>query len=156
MEILTQLLDGLKSTITGMITGKECKKDAGVMLYKTDKDDNNIPVIKNGEQVYVEFPPTQFNLEVDWTGYGDVQKWLTQFVNPQASIRWANKVRPHGLDYMKANQKIKAVDFFVKQIGFGGDPATRALNAVDKMEDVDDIQKLIDKAQAQLKIRKSA
>ncbi len=153
MEILTQLLDGLKSSVTGMITGKECKEtDTGaVALYKVDKNDNSVAVLKNGEQVYVSFPPTQFNLEIDWTGYGDVQKWMTQFVNPQASIRWANKVRPHGLDYMKANQKIKAIDFFVKSIGFGGDPATRALSATDKIDDLDDIDKLIERAQARKK-----
>lgn len=158
MNILEQTLDTLKSNITGMITGKECKEtDTGaVALYKVDKDDNNIPVMKNGEQVYVTFPPTQFNLEIDWTGYGDVSKWMTQFVNPQASIRWANKVRPHGLDYMKSNQKINAVEFFVKSIGFGGDPVTRATNAVDKIDSMDDIQKLIDKAQLRLKQIKSA
>ena len=94
MELLTQTLDTLKSNITGMITGKECDENNGVALYKTDKNDNNIPVLKNGNQVFVEFPPTQFNLEIDWTGYGDIQKWLTQFVNPQASIRWAGRQMP--------------------------------------------------------------
>ncbi len=156
MEILTQSLDTLKSNITGMITGKECKETNGVALYKTDKTGANIPVLKNGEQVYVEFPPTQFDLHIDWTGYGDVQKWLDQFVNPQAAIRWANKCRPNGIDFMKKNQSIKAVDFFVKQIGFGGDPVTRALSATDKIDDVEDIQKLIEKAQLRLKQIKSA
>jgi len=145
--------------ITGSITGKECSEteNGAVKLYKIDKDGNiGEPVTKNGEQVYVEFAPFQFELEIDWTGFGDVAKWLHTFVNPQAAIRWANKVRPHGLEYVKKNQKIKAIDFFVKQIGFGGDPGTRALNAVDKIDSVSDLQKLIEKAQAQLKFRKSA
>lgn len=159
MELLTQTLDGLKSTITGMITGKVCTETqtGAVAHHAINKKGESKPVLnKDGSQQYVEFGPTQFNLEVDWTGYGDVGKWMTQFVNPQASIRWANKVRPHGLDYIKANQKIKAVDFFVKSIGFGGDPATRATSAVDKIDSLDDIQKLIEKAQARQKQLKSA
>lgn len=156
-NVLTQTLDTLKSSVTGMITGKVCNEKDGIAHFKSNgKGESKAVLNSDGSQQYVEFPPTQFELEIDWTGYGDVQKWLTQFVNPQASIRWANKVRPHGIEYVKANQKIKAVDFFVKSIGFGGDPATRALSSVDKIDDVADLQKLIEKAQARLKIQKSA
>ena len=153
-NILTQTLDTLKSSVTGSITGKVCdeSKSGAVAHYKTNGKDESKPVLNSdGSQQYVEFPPFTFSLEIDWTGYGDVGKWLSQFVNPQAAIRWANKVRPHGLDYVKANQKIVAVDFFVKQLGFGGDPATRALSATDKIDDVEDIQKLIERAQARKK-----
>lgn len=158
MELLTQSLDTLKSSVTGSITGKVCDEDKSgtVAHYKENgKGESKAVLNSDGTQQYVEFAPFTFSLEIDWTGYGTVDKWLSQFVNPQAAIRWANKVRPHGLDYVKANQKIVAVDFFVKQIGFGGDPATRALNATDKIDDIEDIQKLIDKATARMKQIKS-
>lgn len=148
--VLTQSLDTIKSRVTGSITGKECKEtDKGaVALYKIGKDKKRTPVLKGGKQVFVEFAPFQFDLEIDWTGYGDVNKWLSQFVNSQAAIRWANKVRPHGLDYVTKNQKINAAEFFVKQIGIGGDPATVALNKVDKIDDLDDLDKLLEAVKA--------
>jgi len=158
MSILNESLDTLKSSVTGVITGKVCSEDkvGAVAHYSENKKGESEPVLdKDGNQQYVEFAPYTFSLEIDWTGYGDVDKWLSQFVNPQAAIRWANKVRPHGIEYVKKNLSINAAEFFVKSVAFG-DPATRATNAVDKIDDMDDIQKLINKAQARMKQLKSA
>jgi len=150
-------IDGMILTMTTVVTGKTCdeNKVGSHPLTKTDKDGNVSPVMKDNKQVYVEFPPTTVSLKCDMAG-NKLHHLVNGVAAPQVAIKWANKARPRGKQYCLDNQTFVYSDFFVREAGFGGDPTTRANNAVDKIDELDDLQALMEKVQAKIKLKKSA